>query len=187
MKLALPINNDSAIIQSHYPHSVTISSSLPSAVSGSLTDLNSHSAQLGLPGSNFQWALPLYQPGGNIGSWGAPPPAPSANRNGLTMPMHWQGYYGAPSGIPNLHQQSLFRPPPGLTMPSSMQQQRQYPNFNPPYHHRQTATFHRQVTGNRHFLQSTATLSPPTAPPTATTLRHHYPRKIRIDLSVGLW
>ncbi|KAI4313985.1 hypothetical protein L6164_026928 [Bauhinia variegata] len=126
-----PINNDPAIIQSHYPRPVTTSTSLPSSVSGPLTDLSSHTPQLGMPGSNFQGTLPLYQPGGNIGSWGPSPPVPSANGGGLAMPMYWQGYYGAPNGLPHLHQQSLLRPPPGLSMPSSMQQPMQYPNFNP--------------------------------------------------------
>ncbi|XP_061339252.1 protein decapping 5 [Gastrolobium bilobum] len=127
------VNNDPAIIQSHYPRPATTSTSLSSAASGSLSDLSSHTTQLGLPGSNFQGLqgpLPLYQPGGNIGSWGASPPAPNAN-GGLAMPMYWQGYYGAPNGLPHLHQQSLLRPPPGLAMPSSMQQSMQYPNFSP--------------------------------------------------------
>jgi protein LSM14 len=117
-------------MQSHFPRPVSTSTSLPPAVSGSLTDLSSHNAQLGLHGSNFQGGLPLFQPGGNIGSWGAAPPPPSANGGGLAMPMYWQGYYAPPSGLPHLHQQSLLRPPPGLSMPSSMQQPIQYPNFN---------------------------------------------------------
>ncbi|KAK7348885.1 hypothetical protein VNO80_23633 [Phaseolus coccineus] len=124
------VNNDPAIIQSHYPRPVPTSTSLPSAVSGPLTDLSSHNPQLGLPGSNFQGPLPLYQPGGNMGSWGASPPAPNANGGRLAMPMYWQGYYGAPNGLPQLPQQSLLRPPPGLSMPSSMQQPMQYPNFS---------------------------------------------------------
>ncbi|XP_061370615.1 protein decapping 5-like isoform X2 [Gastrolobium bilobum] len=123
-----PINNDPAIIQ--YPRSVTTSTSLP-AGSGSLADLSSHSAQLGHPGSNFQEPLPLYQPGGNIGSWGASSPTPNANGGGLALPMYWQGYYSAPNGLPHLHQQSLLRPPPGLSMPSSMQQPVHFPNFGP--------------------------------------------------------
>ncbi|CAJ2648342.1 unnamed protein product [Trifolium pratense] len=118
------VNNDPAIIQSHYPHPVATSTSLPSGVSGSFTDPNSHTTQLGLPGSSFQGPLPLYQPGGSIGPWGASPPAPNANGGGLAMPMYWQGYYGAPpNGLPHLHQQSLLRPPPGLSMP-------QYPNYS---------------------------------------------------------
>jgi protein LSM14 len=119
-------------MQTHYPRPVSTSTSLPPAGSGSLTDLSSHNVQLGLHGSNFQGGLPLFQPGGNIGSWGATPPPPSANGPGLAMPMYWQGYYGPPTGLPHLHQQSLLRPPPGLSMPPSMQQPIQYPNFNAP-------------------------------------------------------
>ncbi|XP_061986301.1 protein decapping 5-like isoform X2 [Populus nigra] len=124
-----PINNDPAIIQSHYPRPVATSTSLPSAVSGSLTDLGSNNGPGGLPGSNFQGGLPLYQPGGSLGAWGVSPPPPNANGSGLAMPMYWQSYYGPPNGIPHLHQ-SLLRPPPGLAMPPSMQQPMQYPNFN---------------------------------------------------------
>lgn len=124
------VNNDPAIIQSHYPRPVTTSTNLPSVVSGALPDHSSHASQLGLPGSNFQGPLPLYQPGGNIGSWAASAPAPNTNGGGLAMPMYWQGYYGTPNGLPHLHQQSLLRPPPGLSMPSSVQQSMQYPNFS---------------------------------------------------------
>ncbi|KAL6993060.1 hypothetical protein U1Q18_011180 [Sarracenia purpurea var. burkii] len=67
---SLPINNDPAIIQSHYPRPPSTSTSLPSIVTGSLTDLGSHSTQLGHPVSSFQGSLPLYQPGGNLGSCG---------------------------------------------------------------------------------------------------------------------
>ncbi|KAM0983661.1 hypothetical protein PS2_010932 [Malus domestica] len=130
-----PINNDPAIIQSHYSRPAPSTSSLPAPASGSLTDINSHAPQMGLPGPNFQGSLPLYQPGGNLASWGGTPPPPSANG----MPMYWQGYYGPPNGLPHLHQQSLLRPPPGLSipsslqqpMPSSLQQPLQYPNFTP--------------------------------------------------------
>ncbi|XP_022928996.1 protein decapping 5-like [Cucurbita moschata] len=127
-----PINNDPAIIQSHYPPSVSTSTSMHSAVSGSLPDHTSHTA-FGFPQSNFQGGLPPYQPGGNLGSWGAsPPPPPSANGSGLGMPMYWQGYYGPPNGLPQLHQQSIIRPPPGLSIPSSLQQSMQFPNINAP-------------------------------------------------------
>uniref|UniRef100_A0A6N2N0Y9 DFDF domain-containing protein n=1 Tax=Salix viminalis TaxID=40686 RepID=A0A6N2N0Y9_SALVM len=127
---APPINNDPAIIQSHYPRPVATSSSFPSPVSGPLTDLGSLNGPGGQPASNFQGGVPLYQPGGSLGTWGALPPPPNANGSGLAMPMYWQGFYGPPNGLPHLHQQSLLRPPPGLAMPSSMQQPMQYPNFN---------------------------------------------------------
>ncbi|XP_073131473.1 protein decapping 5-like isoform X2 [Henckelia pumila] len=122
-----PINSDPAIIQSHYPHPTTPSTSLPAAPSGSFADLGSHSSQLGLPGSNFQSGLPLYQPGANLNSWGTSPP--NANGSGLAMPMYWQGFYGTPNGIPQMPQQSLFRPPPSLAIPPSMQQM-QFSSFN---------------------------------------------------------
>lgn len=43
--------------------------------------------------------------------------------------MYWQGFYGAPNGFPQLPQQSLFRPPPGLSIPPSMQPM-QFSGFN---------------------------------------------------------
>ncbi|KAA8532755.1 hypothetical protein F0562_032788 [Nyssa sinensis] len=130
VQTAPPVNSDPAIIQSHYPSPASTSSSMPPSVSGSLTDLSSHTSQLGHPGSTFQGGLPLYQPGGNLGSWGPSPPPPGANGSGLAMPMYWQGYYGPPNGLPHMHQQSLLRPLPGLSMPPSMQQPMQYSGFN---------------------------------------------------------
>ncbi|CAA7036338.1 unnamed protein product [Microthlaspi erraticum] len=123
------LNNDPAIIQSHYPSPIPTSSSLPSTASGSLPDISSHNGQPGQPGQHgqhgmgFQTGMPLYQPGGNLGSWGASP----------QPPMYWQGFYTPPpNGLPQMHQQSLMRPPHGLPMPSSLQQPLQYPSFNAP-------------------------------------------------------
>ncbi|XP_022974213.1 protein decapping 5-like isoform X2 [Cucurbita maxima] len=100
-----------------------------SVASGSLPDHTSHTA-FGFPPSNFQGGLPPYQPGGNLGSWAAsPPPPPSSDGSGLAMPLYWQGYYGPPNGLPQLHQQSIIRPP-GLSIPSSMQQSMQYLDIN---------------------------------------------------------
>ncbi|KAG2265576.1 hypothetical protein Bca52824_072655 [Brassica carinata] len=114
------INNDPAIIQSHYPSPMPTSSSLPPAASNPLPDISSHNGQSGM---GFQNSMPLYQPGGNLNSWGASP----------QPPMYWQGFYSPPpNGLPQLHQQSLIRPPHGLPMPSSLQQPLQYPNFNAP-------------------------------------------------------
>ncbi|XP_074326369.1 protein decapping 5 [Apium graveolens] len=125
------INSDPAIIQSHYTRPSSTSSNFQPPVTGSLTDSLSHTAQPGQPGSTYQGGIPLYQPGGNLGSWGPPPPHPSANGSGLPMPMYWPGYYAPPNGLPQVHQQSLLRPPPGLAMPPALQQPMQYPAFNP--------------------------------------------------------
>lgn len=103
-------------MQSHYSRPASTSTSFPSAVTGAVTDPTSHTPQLAHPGSSFQGGLPLYQPGGNLPSWGPSPTLPDANGSGLPMPMYWQGFYGPPNGLPQLHQQSLFRPPSGLSM-----------------------------------------------------------------------
>eukprot|EP00262_Sarcandra_glabra_P003217 TRINITY_DN137_c0_g1_i2.p1 TRINITY_DN137_c0_g1~~TRINITY_DN137_c0_g1_i2.p1 ORF type:complete len:586 (+),score=76.73 TRINITY_DN137_c0_g1_i2:153-1910(+) len=126
-----PLHNDPAIIQSHYSRPPPISTSLASVGSGTVTDLSSHTAQLGLPGSTFQGGLPLYQPGGNLGSWGPSPPPPSASGTGLAMPMYWPGFYAPSSGLSHVQQQQpLLRPPPGLPIPHNMQQPMQYPAMN---------------------------------------------------------
>ncbi|KAG6425244.1 hypothetical protein SASPL_115671 [Salvia splendens] len=111
-----PINSDPAIIQARTPPT-----SLPTGPNGTGGEA------LGLPGSNFQSGLPLYQPGGNLNSWGPTPP--NANGSGLPMPMYWQGFYGTPNVLPQLSQQSLLRPPLGMSITSSMQQM-QFPAFN---------------------------------------------------------
>ncbi|KAK6931441.1 Lsm14-like, N-terminal [Dillenia turbinata] len=121
------INNDPAIIQSHYPRPVASSTSLPAAASGPSSD-SSQTSPLGLPGSSFPGGLPLYQPPGNLASWGSSPAPPTANGTGIPMTMYWPGIYGHP----NMHQQSLLRPPTGLSMSPSMQQPMQYPSFNTP-------------------------------------------------------
>jgi protein LSM14 len=121
-----PIHHDPAIIQSHYPQAVTSSPSLPPPGAGSVPDVSAHTSQMGLPRPTFQGSLPLYQPNGSLGSWGSVPPPPTTNVTGLAMPMYWQGYYGSPNGF-QPQQQSLLRPPPGLSMPPSMQQNMQYP------------------------------------------------------------
>ncbi|KAL3636123.1 hypothetical protein CASFOL_020670 [Castilleja foliolosa] len=116
-----PINSDPAIIQSHYPRPQAPPSRLPAPPNGSLPDHGSHSSQMGLPGSTFQNNLHLYQPGTSLNSWNPSPP----NANG-PIPM---GYYGPPNGLPQLPQQSLLRPPPGLSDPPAMQPM-QFSGFN---------------------------------------------------------
>ncbi|XP_042379581.1 protein decapping 5-like [Zingiber officinale] len=126
------INNDPAIIQSHYPHPASTSTSVPTVGSGGAADVTSHSAQLGLPGPTYQGSLPPYQPVGGLGTWGSSPTPPTANGSGLGMPpMYWQGYYAPSSGLPQLPQTALLRPPPGLPFPHSMQHPFQYPGINP--------------------------------------------------------
>ncbi|KAL4569301.1 hypothetical protein LXL04_024937 [Taraxacum kok-saghyz] len=116
-----PINSDPAIIQSHYPRPPTVS-----------TTAGPTTHNLGQPGSTYPGGLPLYQPGGNMGSWAPSPPPPLPNTNTSVPSMYWPGYYPPPP--PQLHQQqSLPRPPPpsqaGLPMPPPSLQ---YPTFNPP-------------------------------------------------------
>ncbi|CAL9168538.1 protein decapping 5-like [Musa acuminata AAA Group] len=127
-----PINNDPAIIRSHYAGPTSTSTSVPSAGSGSAADISSHAAQLGLPRSTLHGNLPLYQPGGGVGTWGPSPMPPTANGSGLVMPpMYWQGYYAPSSGLPHLQQPSVLQPPPGLHIPHAMQHPFQYPGINP--------------------------------------------------------
>ncbi|KAF9595304.1 hypothetical protein IFM89_038456 [Coptis chinensis] len=130
------IHEDPAIIQSHYSRPTSMSTSFPAGGSGSVVDPSSHTSQLGVPRSPFQGGLPLYQPGGSLGSWGSPPP-PNANGSGLAVPMYWQGLYGHPGGLQHGQQQSMVRPPPGLSMPYAvqqpMQQPMQYPGMNPSF------------------------------------------------------
>ncbi|KAH9611685.1 hypothetical protein KSS87_017403 [Heliosperma pusillum] len=124
------IDNDPAIIQSHYPSPAATSTNIPPAVGASSTYANTHVSQLGHHGSSFPSPQPLYQPGGNFGSWG-PSPHPSANGAAYAMPMYWPGFYGPSNGLPQLAQPNLFRPPLGLSMPHNLQQPIQYPVFNP--------------------------------------------------------
>ncbi|KAF3443921.1 hypothetical protein FNV43_RR13611 [Rhamnella rubrinervis] len=127
-----PVHNDPAIIQTHYPQAANASTSLPSSGTGSaIPDLSANNPQMGLPRPPFQGNLPLYQPVGGLGSWGSAPPPPVTNGGGVAIPMYWQGFYGPSSGFPP-QQQTLLRPPPGLSMPPSMQQPLQYPAINAP-------------------------------------------------------
>nr|XP_043607518.1 protein decapping 5 [Erigeron canadensis] len=126
-----PINSDPAIIQSHYPRPPSTASNIPAvAASDSSSTPSTYNPHLAHPGSAFQGGLPLYQPGGNVGPWGPSPPPPNTNSSGPAMPMYWPGYYAPPNALPQLHQQSLPRPPQGLGMPPSLQPPMQYPSFN---------------------------------------------------------
>lgn len=118
-------------MQSHYPQPPPASASLPTVASDSSSAPNTYNPHLGHPGSTFQGGLPLYQPGGNVGQWAPSPPPPNTNSSGLAMPMYWPGYYAPPHALSQSHQQSLPRPPQGLGIPPSLQQQpMQYPSFN---------------------------------------------------------
>ncbi|KAL5726372.1 hypothetical protein ACHQM5_009420 [Ranunculus cassubicifolius] len=116
-----PIHEDPAIIQSHYSRPPPMPTSIPSIGTGSVPDMSSHPSQIGLPRSTFQGGVPLYQPGGNLGSWGSSPPPP----------MYWQGFYGHPNGLQQMQQQPLLRPPQGMPMSHTMQQpMQQYTGMN---------------------------------------------------------
>ncbi|OAY77709.1 Protein decapping 5 [Ananas comosus] len=90
---ATSVHNDPAIIQSHYSHTTSTTSTLPSITTGNITDLNSHTVPLGLQRPTFQASFPPYQPGG-----------------GLAPPMYWQGYYAPSNAPPHLQQ------PPSLLL-----------------------------------------------------------------------
>ncbi|KAK1297975.1 Protein decapping 5 [Acorus calamus] len=125
-----PIHDDPAIIQSHYSRPAPVPTTIPPPLGTGTPVDNSHAASLGMPRSTFQGALPLYQPGSNLGSWGSNPPPPNLSASGFGMPMYWQGYYGPSGSLPPLQQQTLIRPPPGMPMPHSVQQTVQYPGMN---------------------------------------------------------
>ncbi|KAL8137824.1 hypothetical protein V2J09_003825 [Rumex salicifolius] len=126
------IDNDPAIIQSHYPQPSAPSATLPPAVSVSPTEVNSNAPQMVHPGANFPGGIPIYQPGASLGPWGPSPPAPTVNGNPLPMPMYWPGMYGPPNGLPHMHQQTLLQQPPGLSVPPSLQQPMQFSGFSAP-------------------------------------------------------
>ncbi|KAK6927982.1 Lsm14-like, N-terminal [Dillenia turbinata] len=125
VQTAASIHNDPAIIQSQYLLTApdTASSNMPSASSGSVSDLSSHSSQPGPPIPMLQGGASLNKSGGNLGSWGPSQPPPTTCIGGADMSLYRPGLYG-----PSVDQQlSLFRPPHHLSMPSSMQQPMQYP------------------------------------------------------------
>ncbi|KAI3714412.1 hypothetical protein L1987_73014 [Smallanthus sonchifolius] len=164
-----PINSDPAIIQSHYPRPPpTTSSTLPPVATDSLSTPGTYNSHLGQPGPTFQGGLPLYQPGGNVGSWGPSPPLPNANQNtsGLAMPMYWPGYYAPP---PNALQQPLPRPPQGLGMPPALQQpMQQYPSFNASLPTGPPNTSASSATLTSNSLLGSTLPSLPTAPPSGS-------------------
>ncbi|XVF71679.1 hypothetical protein PTKIN_Ptkin12aG0059000 [Pterospermum kingtungense] len=121
------IQNDPAIIQSHYSQSAIASTGLPSSGTGSMQDPGSQASSVGLARPTFLGSLPLYRPGVSLGPWGSS--IAPATTGGLSMPMYWQGYYGSTNGLPP-QQQPLLQPPSGLSMPPSMPQSMQYPAMN---------------------------------------------------------
>lgn len=136
VQTASSVHNDPAIIQSHYA-APSASSSLPpasaAAASGSVSDFNSQMSHLGVQRATYQTNIPLYPPGGGLGSWNPSTP-PTTTGSGLAVPMYWHGYYG-PTGALQTQQPSLVRPVQGLSMPqsvqpSSAQQPGQYPAVN---------------------------------------------------------
>ncbi|XP_050381030.1 protein decapping 5-like [Argentina anserina] len=122
------VHDDPAIIRTHYSQAVTVSTNLPSSGIASIPDVKAQTPQMGLPKPTFQSTLPVYQPLGSLGSWGASAP-PVTNGSGMPMTMYWQGFSGPSDGFQH-QQQSLLMPSPGLSMPPSMQQPMSYPTIN---------------------------------------------------------
>ncbi|KAL9249935.1 decapping 5-like protein [Drosera capensis] len=123
------LHNDPAIIQSHYPPTLASSGSLRLTTVGPAQDLSTQTPLPGPSRPDLQGGLPLYQPGGSVGSWNSSTSSQS-NGSGLAMPMYWQGYYGPLSNLQN-QQQTFLRTPQGLSMPPSLQQPVPYPPMNP--------------------------------------------------------
>ncbi|XP_066374954.1 protein decapping 5-like [Miscanthus floridulus] len=122
------LHNDPAIIQSHYPHPASLSTSLPSAASTTAVNPTSHNApsMIKMP-PPFQGNLPPYQSGTSLQSWNSSPMPSSVNGTGLTMPpMYWPGYYTPPTGFPHLQPPPFLRPPHSLAVPQVLQLPVQY-------------------------------------------------------------
>ncbi|KAF3795350.1 decapping 5 protein [Nymphaea thermarum] len=115
---------------SHYSQPVSITTNMSSGVSGSVMDLSSQGAHL--TRTAFQGGLPLYQPGGSIGSWEPSTSAPNVNGSGLGVPMYWQGLYGPSNGLPYVQQFPLHFQPSGLAIPQAMPQNLLYPGVHAP-------------------------------------------------------
>ncbi|PIN12555.1 hypothetical protein CDL12_14834 [Handroanthus impetiginosus] len=98
-KIEESIYNDPAIIQSiHYGKPA-------SAVNGPSTDFNLCSETSAVNTRSQPSILPLHHSGNQLGQWGS-----SQSRHNTVssydMPTQWQGYSGAPRGIPAAHQHS---------------------------------------------------------------------------------
>ncbi|GMH27183.1 hypothetical protein Nepgr_029026 [Nepenthes gracilis] len=116
------VPNDPAIIQSQYLQVSATSTSSSSATYGPATDLSTQMAEPDLWRSPFQGSLPLYQPGGSLGSWGSSTQPPS-NGSGLVMPMYCQGFHRPSRSSLQTQEKTLLQPPShGLPMPPSLQQ-----------------------------------------------------------------
>ncbi|XP_043695261.1 protein decapping 5 [Telopea speciosissima] len=118
------IQNDTAIIQSHYASGPSGSSNSASVGGGTLTDLSSHGESTALAREAYPGAFPLYQPGAH---WGSSPATQNSNEASLSMPLYWQGYYGSSGGLPQAQQQSMpFQPPSTISVPLTLQNQLLY-------------------------------------------------------------
>uniref|UniRef100_A0A0D6R733 DFDF domain-containing protein n=1 Tax=Araucaria cunninghamii TaxID=56994 RepID=A0A0D6R733_ARACU len=124
---ASQMHSDPAIIslQSQYPRPASVSTQFGLSGGGSLPEINSQGPYSGVVPSTFQGGMPpMYPARANVGSWGHPPSAPTANGMGLGMPMYWQGYYRPPGGLSHLQQQPLpFQTHPGMASSLTHHQQ----------------------------------------------------------------
>lgn len=92
--------------------------------SWSVTNFISNS-QIGNPNSRFQGTQLQYQPVGNIGSKGLS--HPNANNTEHVVPTYWQQLKEPSTDLSHMQEQSSLRPPLGLVVSPSGQQQMPYP------------------------------------------------------------
>ncbi|XP_010943001.1 protein decapping 5 [Elaeis guineensis] len=103
-------HSDPAIIQSHYAHAPTTSTSA-SAGASALTGQGSHAAYSSLARTSYPDTFSHYQSGATLGSQASLPASTNTNGTSSSAPMYWQGYTGGLDGLTSAQQQSVLSQP----------------------------------------------------------------------------